>query len=195
MLTSFEITNFRTFSHLRIERLGRVNLIVGKNNVGKTTLLEALRFYGMASPVALRECLTDHEEWFSGSVAGEPWLDLRCLFHGRAGDDLEIALGPPDSPHKCLRVSLVDVECVETSGGWYHYEQVDRQTSVQEGEIVKGAVLRRNQQEVLVTPERSRRVQTRGSYVGPAFVPAGRGRETRTTDGPSDRSRPTDRRE
>ncbi|MEE8450727.1 MAG: AAA family ATPase, partial [Thermoguttaceae bacterium] len=45
MLSSFEIRHFRTFSHLVIERLGQVNLIVGKNNVGKTCLLEALRLY------------------------------------------------------------------------------------------------------------------------------------------------------
>jgi len=44
-LDSLEIQNFRLFEHLVIERLGRVNLIVGKNNVGKTSLLEALWIY------------------------------------------------------------------------------------------------------------------------------------------------------
>ena len=44
-LDSLEIKNFRLFKHLEIERLGRVNLIVGKNNVGKSTLLEALWLY------------------------------------------------------------------------------------------------------------------------------------------------------
>lgn len=34
-------------------KLGRVNLIVGKNNVGKTTLLEAIRLY--ASMGSLQE--------------------------------------------------------------------------------------------------------------------------------------------
>ena len=32
ILNSLEIRGFRGFRHLRIERLGRVNLIVGKNN-------------------------------------------------------------------------------------------------------------------------------------------------------------------
>lgn len=41
-LDSLRIQNFRTFKDLTIDRLGRVNLIVGKNNVGKTALLEAL---------------------------------------------------------------------------------------------------------------------------------------------------------
>jgi len=42
LLDSLEIQNFRGFRHLQIEKLGRVNLIVGKNNIGKTALLEAL---------------------------------------------------------------------------------------------------------------------------------------------------------
>lgn len=37
-----EIKNFRNFSHLKIEGLGDVNIIVGKNNTGKSTFLEAL---------------------------------------------------------------------------------------------------------------------------------------------------------
>ncbi|MDP2862304.1 MAG: ATP-binding protein [Desulfobacterales bacterium] len=39
---SFEVTNFRCFDNFKIESLGRVNLITGVNNSGKTTLLEAL---------------------------------------------------------------------------------------------------------------------------------------------------------
>lgn len=45
LLDSLEIRNFRAFRHLKMERLARVNLIVGENNVGKTTLLEALLLY------------------------------------------------------------------------------------------------------------------------------------------------------
>jgi AAA15 family ATPase/GTPase len=45
LLDSLEIKGYRCFEHLTIEKLGRVNLIVGKNNVGKTTLLEALWIY------------------------------------------------------------------------------------------------------------------------------------------------------
>lgn len=42
MYTRFEVLNFRGFDHLVIEPLARVNLLAGKNNVGKTALLEAL---------------------------------------------------------------------------------------------------------------------------------------------------------
>lgn len=45
LLPSLEIQGFRGFQYLRIEELQRVNLIVGKNSVGKTSLLEALWLY------------------------------------------------------------------------------------------------------------------------------------------------------
>lgn len=45
LLDSLEIKGYRCFEHLTIEKLGRVNLIVGKNNVGKTALLEALKIW------------------------------------------------------------------------------------------------------------------------------------------------------
>ena len=43
--------------------LGRVNLIVGKNNIGKSSVLEALRIYTQnASPAFLDELLIGHDE-------------------------------------------------------------------------------------------------------------------------------------
>lgn len=45
MLNSLQVTNFRPFRNLSIHRIGKVNLIVGRNNVGKTSLLEAVHLY------------------------------------------------------------------------------------------------------------------------------------------------------
>jgi AAA15 family ATPase/GTPase len=42
MITSIEIENFRCFDYTKIEGFSRVNLIGGKNNSGKTALLEAI---------------------------------------------------------------------------------------------------------------------------------------------------------
>lgn len=42
MYQSFEISDFRCFSKLKVNNLSRVNLIAGVNNVGKTAFLEAL---------------------------------------------------------------------------------------------------------------------------------------------------------
>lgn len=43
-LTDIEINNFRKFKKIEVNNLGLVNLVVGDNNVGKTSLLEALLF-------------------------------------------------------------------------------------------------------------------------------------------------------
>lgn len=45
MLNSLLINNYKNIRHLLIPKLGRVNLAWGKNNVGKSTLLEALSIY------------------------------------------------------------------------------------------------------------------------------------------------------
>jgi AAA15 family ATPase/GTPase len=42
MLSSFHIKDFRCFQDIKLEQIARVNLVGGKNNTGKTTLLEAL---------------------------------------------------------------------------------------------------------------------------------------------------------
>ena len=48
MLKSITIDNFRGIKHLGIENFGRINIFVGANGSGKTTVLEALAI--MASP-------------------------------------------------------------------------------------------------------------------------------------------------
>lgn len=45
MLRSLEIHNYRNLRHLTIERLGRVNLLLGENNTGKTSVLEAVAIH------------------------------------------------------------------------------------------------------------------------------------------------------
>lgn len=64
LLPSLEIKNFRAFRHLTIEKLGRVNLITGKNNVGKSSLLEALLVYAeRGTPMALGQVLSARGEF------------------------------------------------------------------------------------------------------------------------------------
>lgn len=64
-LRTLTIERFRTFRHLRIEDLGRVNLITGRNNTGKSSLLEALRIVASgASPYEITQILQSREENF-----------------------------------------------------------------------------------------------------------------------------------
>ena len=45
MLDHFAIQGFRCFRDFKIEGLRRLNLIAGKNGLGKSALLEAMRLY------------------------------------------------------------------------------------------------------------------------------------------------------
>lgn len=67
MLESFQIKNFRLFKHIEVGKLGRVNLIVGKNNAGKSTFLEAVELYASnaASTVLLDLIESRQETWVS----------------------------------------------------------------------------------------------------------------------------------
>ena len=97
MLTSLEIKNFRAFSHLVIERLGRVNLIVGKNNVGKTTLLEAMQLYDAGGSVrAIASILHDRDEVRIDRDAGTavPMLDMLFNKTAEPGISDTLAIGP-----------------------------------------------------------------------------------------------------
>ena len=65
MLDSLYVRNFRLFDEFKIERLGKVNLIVGLNNSGKTCLLEALYLYAAnAATSALYQMIEARgEDW------------------------------------------------------------------------------------------------------------------------------------
>ena len=43
-LSYFKVENFKRFDNLEVKDIGQFNFIVGDNNVGKTSLLEALLF-------------------------------------------------------------------------------------------------------------------------------------------------------
>jgi predicted ATPase len=50
MIESIEIQNFRCFRKLKLDGLGKINIVVGGNSSGKTSLLEAIFFSQMTNP-------------------------------------------------------------------------------------------------------------------------------------------------
>lgn len=46
MLESFEINNFRQFDHFKLPNCNKINIFLGENNVGKTTILETIFMIG-----------------------------------------------------------------------------------------------------------------------------------------------------
>jgi len=82
MLDSLYIKNFRLFKELKIEHLGRVNLIVGRNNSGKTCLLEALWIYGSnANPAVLENIISQRDENWENTQLIDEHNPLRFIYY------------------------------------------------------------------------------------------------------------------
>jgi hypothetical protein len=123
ILPNLEIQGFRAFRKLQIERLGRVNLIVGKNNVGKTSVLEALRLYANPSPRVLLELISARDEFDQPQgprpngrrPTGHRPIPgpIAALFHGRPADPDRtppISIGPIGAPYQTLLFGLTTGE-------------------------------------------------------------------------------------
>ncbi|HRD48610.1 MAG: AAA family ATPase [Candidatus Competibacter sp.] len=121
MLDSLFVRNFRLFKKLEIERLSRVNLIVGKNNSGKSCFLEAVRIYmSNASPNVLFELISQRNELWELDIQDEEQNihdyenPLRYLFYGyhlpRAGDEgIQIGLLQDIQSNLCVRTQLYQI--------------------------------------------------------------------------------------
>lgn len=113
ILNSLEIQNFRGFQHLKIERLGRVNLIVGRNNVGKTSLIEALQLYAhRGSPDLIWNILRAREELRVSprdADIEDLLAALKYLFYGRKDVRTHfdaVQIGPVNSPDETLSIAM-----------------------------------------------------------------------------------------
>jgi AAA15 family ATPase/GTPase len=127
MLDSLYIKNFRLFKELTIEKLGRINLIVGQNNSGKTCLLEALHLYAKnASPRTLYELIMERgEDWEirrqqenNESSTEEIENPLRHLFYGyhfpELGDSRDIEIGSFKEHNERLKLHIHAYQTIET---------------------------------------------------------------------------------
>ena len=111
-LPQLSISGFRGIGHLKIPRLGRVTLLAGKNSVGKTTVLDAVRVYASRGRYSvLSDLLRDRQEITeSTDEDGDSAVDLdwMALFHGRSpNDQARIIVGPKDEEYH-LEMHLVD---------------------------------------------------------------------------------------
>ena len=87
-LADLSIENFLGIGHLSIPRMGCVTLLAGRNGIGKTTVLDAVRVYAAGGhPAVLTELLNNREEWRIHSLGkdGDDVLlpDIISLFYER----------------------------------------------------------------------------------------------------------------
>lgn len=114
MLDSLFIKNFRLLEDLSVAHLGRLNLIVGKNNSGKSSVLEALRVYAACAQRSVLEAIAgERNERIRSS--DEPTseddvpLPFQDFFSGRVfpEDDLCIEIGRSSADPGVVRVKRV----------------------------------------------------------------------------------------
>lgn len=98
MLTQLSIENFRLFKQLQVNDLAPVNLIVGKNNAGKTTLLEAFYLLVSSEPHrVMRDLLISRGEYLSfmedrpQRLPSQLQYDFAHLFYGHQLDASQVA--------------------------------------------------------------------------------------------------------
>jgi hypothetical protein len=127
MLPSLYIQGFRCFRELTIERLGRVNLIVGKNNVGKTTLLDALRVHAAQDDALyeLEEMLDQRGEIVRTRKATDSArrvVDWRRAFHDASVKDGSAVVGirTCDSADESMQLTVKtpSMDGSGNIGGW-----------------------------------------------------------------------------
>ena len=88
-ISTLNIDRFRALRQLRIDRLGRVNLITGRNNTGKSSILEALRilasdasFPVISNILQFREEDVGETDESTRPLDAEGLFRLSSLFHG-----------------------------------------------------------------------------------------------------------------
>jgi AAA15 family ATPase/GTPase len=90
MLKSVKIENFRGLKSFELQQLGRINLLVGENNSGKTSILEAIQlFCSQCNLEILRETMNNRSEYLyddelrrEGQIGRDGEIDIRHLFYG-----------------------------------------------------------------------------------------------------------------
>ncbi len=97
-LPSLVIKNFRGIDELTIPRLGRVTLLAGKNGVGKTTVLDAVRIWAdrgrrftLVDVLYNSDEVIQVEDEFHGETTAPDWNGL--FFGRRDVADAPISIG------------------------------------------------------------------------------------------------------
>ncbi len=111
MLNSLYIKNFRNLEELTIESLGRVNLITGKNNTGKSSVLEAVALWVTDGNLhLLSRMIYDRGEFIEGDYTNPIQSNIKSfssIFTNRhVGYDLKDSIRIGTSPTNSLSLKF-----------------------------------------------------------------------------------------
>jgi AAA15 family ATPase/GTPase len=115
MLQSLKIEGFRGFQSFEMANLGRINLLVGKNNSGKTSILEAIQFlYAQNNIDIFLETISYRGEfaWLENKLAGRTKVFEIChLFPGHeiVPSQEIIIIGSRESHQESVTISVKSI--------------------------------------------------------------------------------------
>ena len=127
-MDSIYIKNFKNFRELTIEKVGKVNLIVGKNNVGKSSLLEAISIYiTNGEENWLRKLLADRGENIFDVDNDEVdienikqhYISLFTGWEENYNKTYEIEIGTREKGEDSVRISQVYIREVKNSSATF----------------------------------------------------------------------------
>ncbi len=130
MLKSLKIENFRCFQSFELQQLGRVNLLVGTNNSGKTSILEAIQLLCSRNNLEpLAESIDRRGEYFWGD--GKSGFDTRSefdishLFYGHQieADSQFSITGIRENLQEICLASVVESSIDSDNGRSYKYDK------------------------------------------------------------------------
>ncbi|MFN9733171.1 MAG: AAA family ATPase [Microcystis sp.] len=115
MLQSLKIEGFRGFQSFEMANLGRINLLVGKNNSGKTSILEAILIYVSKLDIGKIQKIFNHRGEYSHREIDAANLlggkvqsyDIKNLFYKYLlKDNQKIVIYEPDKPANRVILSI-----------------------------------------------------------------------------------------
>lgn len=127
MFTTITLQNFRGFPSFKLENLGRINLLVGENNSGKTSILEAVELLCSRRTVeAFGKVMNrrgEYLEWEENDLnQRERFFDIRHLFYGH---EIE--------PNRSFSISGITEDSTETLSGLVQFKNESREHETAEG--------------------------------------------------------------
>ncbi len=125
MLKQLKIENFRCFKSFELSHVGKINLLVGENNSGKTSILEAIQlFSSRADFKSLEQIMTNRGEYFQD----EEEFDISHLFYKHEINPEQYILISDTNQDNSKYIKLLIIEFQshkETKGASKNFEQIE----------------------------------------------------------------------
>ncbi|MEG4967782.1 AAA family ATPase [Microcoleus sp. B6-A1] len=127
MLKEIEIQNFRCFEQIKISGFERVNLIGGKNNAGKTALLEAI-FLNFAPDASSLVILRDLRREPSKALEAMPDRAWDNLFYALKKDRFIVIIGKDDNNNTDRLEIKVEINSIKNKINFEFMRNEDQST-------------------------------------------------------------------